>query len=100
MVEMGKRVMDKAAREGRCVIVGRGAPYFLREHPDAFHVFLYAPYAEKLRRLRASGSRIQGNPEELLNTRRPRPYRFREALFQCRLANPFPLPCNDQYSGR
>ncbi|MGA2694979.1 MAG: cytidylate kinase-like family protein [Terriglobales bacterium] len=68
MVEMGCRVMDRAAREGRCVIVGRGAPYFLREHPEAFHVFLYAPYAEKLRRLQATGSHISGDPEELLNT--------------------------------
>jgi cytidylate kinase len=68
MVEMGCRVMDRAAHEGRCVIVGRGAPYFLREHPEAFHIFLYAPYAEKLRRLKSSGSRISGDPEELLNT--------------------------------
>jgi|SRR5579872_518466 len=68
MVEMGCRVMDRAAREGNCVIVGRGAPYFLREHPGAFHVFLYAPYAEKLRRLQASGSRISSDPEELLHT--------------------------------
>ncbi len=68
MVEMGGQVMQRAAAEGKCVIVGRGAPYFLREHPDAFHVFLYAPYAEKLRRLRENGSRIPGNPETLLNT--------------------------------
>lgn len=67
MVEMGKRVMQKAAEEGNCVIVGRGAPYFLRERPEAFHVFLYAPYAEKLRRLRESG-KISGDPEEMLNT--------------------------------
>jgi len=68
MVEMAGQVMQKAAAAGKCVIVGRGAPYFLREHPDAFHVFLYAPYAEKLRRLRETGSPIAGNPEELLNT--------------------------------
>ena len=68
MVEMGKQVMQKAAEEGNCVIVGRGAPYFLRERPDSFHVFLYAPYAEKLRRLLQSGGRILGDPEELLNT--------------------------------
>jgi cytidylate kinase len=35
--------------------VGRGAPYFLRENPDAFHVFLYAPRAEKIRRTIADG---------------------------------------------
>ena len=58
----------KLPTKGNCVIVGRGAPYLLRERGDAFHVFLYAPYAEKLRRLREEGSRIPGDPEELLNT--------------------------------
>jgi cytidylate kinase len=37
------------------VIVGRGAPYFLRNRPDAFHVFIYAPVEEKLRRLKSIG---------------------------------------------
>ena len=67
MVEMGRRVMEKAAAAGNCVIVGRGAPYFLRQHPDAFHVFLYAPRAEKIRRLRES-DRVSGNIEEMLDT--------------------------------
>jgi cytidylate kinase len=56
MVDIGRRVMERAADAGHCVIVGRGAPYFLREHPRAFHVFLYAPRAEKLRRLRELGT--------------------------------------------
>ena len=38
-VAVGQEVMERAARSGNCVIVGRGAPYFLRERPDAFHVF-------------------------------------------------------------
>jgi cytidylate kinase len=36
-------------------VVGRGAPYLLRENPDAFHVFLYAPRSEKIRRTVAGG---------------------------------------------
>jgi cytidylate kinase len=66
-VAVGKQVMEKAAAAGNCVIVGRGAPYFLREHADAFHVFLYASYPEKLRRLRELGN-SQAEAEELLNT--------------------------------
>ena len=54
-VATGKEVMTQAAAAGNCVIVGRGAPYFLREEPDAFHVFCYAPRAEKIRRLREIG---------------------------------------------
>ena len=66
-VAVGKQVMEKVAQIGRCVIVGRGAPYFLREHADAFHVFLYAPHAEKLRRLRNLG-RTEKEADELLTT--------------------------------
>jgi len=66
-VAVGKYVMEKVAEAGNCVIVGRGAPYFLRERADAFHVFLYAPHAGKLRRLLRLG-KSQKEAEELLDT--------------------------------
>jgi cytidylate kinase len=50
-----EKVVTEIAQRGDCVIVGRGAPWFLRDREDAFHVFLYAPYAEKMRRLLAVG---------------------------------------------
>jgi cytidylate kinase len=55
MMAMMQEIMNKIGREGNAVIVGRGAPFFLRENPDAFHVFLYAPRSEKTRRLIAEG---------------------------------------------
>lgn len=55
MMEMMQEIMDNIGREGNAVIVGRGAPYLLRENPDAFHVFLYAPRSEKIRRIVAEG---------------------------------------------
>jgi len=55
MMAMMQEIMDRIGREGNAVIVGRGAPFFLREDPDAFHVFLYAPRAEKIRRTIAEG---------------------------------------------
>jgi cytidylate kinase len=65
MVEMVQQVLQGAAQEGSCVIVGRGAPYFLRERCDAFHVFLYAPRAEKIRRLQASGKTVEEAEEQV-----------------------------------
>jgi cytidylate kinase len=56
MMWMMEQITARIAKEGNSVVVGRGAPYFLREHPDAFHVFLYAPRAEKIRRLVQDGS--------------------------------------------
>jgi cytidylate kinase len=55
MVKMLHRVIEEAASKGNCVIVGRGAPYILRNRPDAFHVFIYAPVEEKVRRLKSIG---------------------------------------------
>ncbi len=55
MVQFMQRVIAGAASEGNSVIVGRGAPFFLRDRDDSFHVFIYAPLDEKLRRLCAAG---------------------------------------------
>jgi cytidylate kinase len=66
-VAVGEQVMGKIAEAGNCVIVGRGAPYFLRQRADAFHIFLYAPHAEKLSRLLKLG-KSRKDAEELLDT--------------------------------
>ncbi len=53
--EAAEKVVREAAEEGNCVIVGRGSAYYLQSNPDAFHVFVYAPFEEKIRRLRSMG---------------------------------------------
>ena len=53
--QVAEQVVMAAANEGNCVIVGRGSAYYLRERPDAFHVFVYAPFEEKVRRLHRAG---------------------------------------------
>ena len=55
MVAMLQDVIEDVASRGNCVIVGRGAPYILRNHADAFHVFIYAPRDEKIRRIKTLG---------------------------------------------
>ena len=67
MVEVGEQVMKEIAERGECVIVGRGAPYFLRERPDVFHVFLYASRPEKLRRIQNLGRSLH-DAEDLVDT--------------------------------
>ena len=54
--EAAERVVTEAAKSGNSVIVGRGSAYYLRDRPDAFHVFVYAPFEAKVRRLRAAGN--------------------------------------------
>ena len=55
LARLFEKVVNDIADRGQCVIMGRGANYFLRDRKDAFHVFLYAPYEEKMRRTMASG---------------------------------------------
>ena len=55
MVEVLGTVIADVASRGNCVIVGRGSAFFLRDRPDVFHAFVYAPDDEKIRRLRSIG---------------------------------------------
>lgn len=67
MVRMMQSITARIAEEGSAVVVGRGAPYFLRERSDTFRVFLYAPRDEKLRRIVAGGISAK-EAEELVDT--------------------------------
>jgi len=51
LVSIIQQVIEQAAENRPCVIVGRGAPYFLRQRTDTFSVFLYASRELKFRRI-------------------------------------------------
>lgn len=51
MVQLAHKVIEEKAKHGQCVIVGRGAPYILRNRQDTFRVFVFGSRAEKIRRL-------------------------------------------------
>ncbi len=52
MVSLSRRIIEDAAQEGSCVIVGRGAQCILQKRTDTFHVSIYAPLQERVRRLK------------------------------------------------
>jgi cytidylate kinase len=66
MMSMMAEITKKIAAEGNAVVVGRGAPFFLRDNLETFHVFLYAPRGEKIRRLVGEGSAAQ-EAEEMVD---------------------------------
>lgn len=45
-----KRIIEKAAGEGNCVIVGRASGYILREMENSLQVFIYADHEKRLQR--------------------------------------------------
>jgi cytidylate kinase len=53
LICLTEEVLKKISTEGRCVIVGRAAAYFLRNRPDTFCVFLYASRDAKYQRVLA-----------------------------------------------
>ena len=53
--QVAQKVVNTAAAQGNAVIVGRGSAYYLQGRADALHVFIYAPFGEKVRRLEARG---------------------------------------------
>jgi cytidylate kinase len=65
--QVADQVVTMAAKAGNSVIVGRGSAYFLRDRADVFHVFVYAPFEEKVRRLRKDG-RSEKEATELAET--------------------------------
>jgi len=67
MVAMMEDITARIAQEGNAIVVGRGAPYFLRERDDTFRVFLYAPREEKIRRILASGTN-RAEADDLVDT--------------------------------
>ncbi len=52
MVALTRTMVQEAARQGDAVIVGRGAQCLLQARHDVFHVFVYAPMDERVRRIR------------------------------------------------
>lgn len=51
IISATKVALHEAARSGNAVIIGRGAAAALRDEPGVFHVFLWAPEADRVRTL-------------------------------------------------
>ncbi len=65
--DLVERVVVEVTTPGHCVIVGRGSPYFLRNRPDTFSVFLYAPRLWKIERVTAL-THNRAEAEELVDS--------------------------------
>lgn len=48
LFEVQSDIIRKLADKESCIIVGRCADYVLEDDPNAIHVYIYAPYADRL----------------------------------------------------
>lgn len=65
--EVAQRLVIDIAQKGNAVIVGRGAAYYLHTRTDALHIFIYAPFEEKVHRLISTG-KTENEAVELVET--------------------------------
>jgi hypothetical protein len=56
MARLTRALIEQAYETGNCVVVGRGAQCVLQTRPEAFHIFVYAPWEARVER---AGRRAQ-----------------------------------------
>ncbi len=87
MAMLAQNLTEEAYRRGNCVIVGRGAQCVLQSRKDAFHVFIYAPWPERIARIR---ERLPGqaNVEELIRATDRQRADYIRTYFRCNWMDP------------
>ncbi len=63
-----QQAIARAATAGNCVIVGRGSQCVLRGWEGVFHVFVYGPWRERVRRVRDRSEPVPHIGKHLLRT--------------------------------
>jgi cytidylate kinase len=52
MARLSRFIIERAAAEGNCIIIGRGGQCVLQHRTDTLQFFIYAPWHEKVRRVK------------------------------------------------
>ena len=94
MAALAQNMIEEACQRGNCVIVGRGAQCVLQGRKNVFHVFIYAPWAERVARVqqRLPGTR---DIEGLIRFDGSPACRLHPDLLWVQLDGPAPIPFND-----
>lgn len=71
------QIIKELAAQGSCVIVGRCANYILRENPDRFSIFVYAPLAFRMQ----YAQKTYGISEKEISSKLPRVDKRREKFY-------------------
>jgi hypothetical protein len=87
MAALAQNMIEEAYQQGNCVIVGRGAQCVLQGRKDAFHVFIHAPWAERVARIR---QRLPGqmDVEELIRSTDRQRAEYIRTYFGCNWMDP------------
>lgn len=67
LAELSEKIITGIAEKGSAVMVGRAAPWFLRNRPDSFRVFVYGSFEDKVHRVMQRG-KSRSEAERLVET--------------------------------
>jgi cytidylate kinase len=67
LAELSEKIITGIAEKGSAVLVGRGAPWFLRNRSDTFRMFVYAPFEDKVNQIMKRG-KTRKDAEHLVET--------------------------------
>lgn len=87
MARLAGRLIEAAYARGNCVIVGRGAQCVLQDRPDALHVFIYAPWQQRVARVRQRLPE-ETDPEELIRATDRDRAEYTRIHFGCEWSDP------------
>ncbi len=87
MAAKSRQLIEEAERLGNCVIVGRGGQCILQGRPDVFHVYVYAPMEERIRRVKEAFGAEHATPENIRAMDRDR-IAYVKHHYRCDWANP------------
>lgn len=82
MAVLGGKLITEAHSRGNCVIIGRAAQCVLRDRKDVFHVFVYAPWAERIARVQKRMP-AAGDIEQLIRSTEQQRTDFIRLYFGC-----------------
>ena len=83
-----KRIIEKAADEGGCVIVGRAAGYILKDRKDCLRVFVHADKDKRLKRVIEREKMTPADAENALKKTDKRRKGFYESVTKWEWGNP------------
>ncbi len=87
MAALAQNLIEQAYQQGNCVVVGRGAQCVLQGRKNAFHLFIYAPWAERVARVQ---QRLPGKTdiEELIRSTDRQRADYIRTYFGCNWMDP------------
>ena len=83
-----KRIIEKAADEGKCIFIGRAAGYILRDRKDCLHAFVHADKKFRMQRAIERGGIDPADAENTIKKVDKRRKAFYDSITEWRWGDP------------